>query len=98
MRKISLLLAGAAGLAVVAGAVASPALAQVSFGIDIGPPSYHQPYRGRHGYNSYRYNSYGYNTRPFYAPYYGYNQPYTYGNPNYYQYNRNHDYPGYYSR
>lgn len=101
MRKLSLVLITAAGLALVAAATA-PALAEVR--ISIGTPSYPQPY----------YGYYGYNRSPYYAPYYGtpnnYNSYYdpgystyrdrgynTYSSPYSRSYDR-YDYPGYYQR
>jgi len=95
MRKLSLLLASAAGLALIAGTAATPALAQIRLGIDLGPPTYYRPYNG---YNN------GYNSRPYYDPYYGtypnqgYNTyPYPSYNPYYGRYDR-YNYPGYYGR
>ena len=93
MRKISLVLAGAAGLALIATVVAGPALAEVRFGINFGPPSYYQPNYGYYGYDSY-----GYNNRSYYTPYYGYYQDHPYGNSNHYRYSQHNDYPGYYGR
>ena len=94
MRKLSMALVAAAGLTLVAGAAASPALAQVRLDIGIGPQQYYG-YQGTH---------YGYSTRPYYAPYYY--QPYynprpTYSAPYYNQYSNpyyHHTYPGTYGR
>lgn len=95
MRKLSIALTAAAGLALVAGVAAAPALADLR--ITIGPPSYYQPYYG---------NTYGYSSRPYYySPNYGTypNRGYnTYSYPNYApypnRYNNNYYYPGYYGR
>lgn len=59
MRKIATALALATGIAVTAGAIATPALADVDFrfGINLGPPAYYGPY---YGYRPY-----------YYTPYYG---------------------------
>jgi hypothetical protein len=93
MHKLSMALA-AAGLTLVAGAAAVPALGQVRLEIGVGPHSYY----GNHG------THYGYNTRPYYAPYYY--QPYynprpSYSYPYYNQYSNpyyRHSYPGTYGR
>jgi hypothetical protein len=96
MRKLSIALTAAAGLALVAGVAAAPALADLR--ITIGPPTYYQP-----NYGTY----YGYNTRPYYSPSYRTypNRRYnTYPNyaPNYAPYSRRYDrnyyYPGYFGR
>jgi len=99
MRKLSIVLLTAASLALVVGAAAAPALAEVRFGINIGPPSYYTPSYG---------NYYGYNSQPYYDPYHGnypnrgyntYSYPYSAPNSAPYsgRYNR-HYYPGYYER
>jgi hypothetical protein len=102
MRKLSIALTAAAGLALVAGLAAAPALAELR--ITLGAPSYNQPY---YGYQpNYGTNYYGYN-RPYYTPYYGTypNQGYTtYSYPNYApyssSYNRNYysSFPGFFGR
>jgi len=58
MRKIATALALATGLSLTAGAIATPALADVDFrfGINIGPPAYYGPY---YGYRYYHYHPYG---------------------------------------
>lgn len=63
MRKIATALALAAGISLTAGAIATPALADVDFrfGINVGPPAYYGPY---YGYRPYYYD-------PYYNPYYG---------------------------
>ena len=93
MRKLSIALAAAAGLVLVAGAPAAPALAELR--VTIGPPYYYQPNYG---------NYYGYNTSPYYGTYryQGYNTySYPYYAPNYApysRYDRDYYYPGYYGR
>jgi hypothetical protein len=95
MRKLMLVLATTAGLALLACASATPALAQVSLDVNIGPPTYGHNY-GRY----YGYNSRSYNTPYYYSPYSnpGYN---TYSNPYPYRYpapySRYHDH-GYFGR
>ena len=101
MRKLSIALTAAAGLALVAGAAAAPALADLR--ITFGEPNYYQPY---YGYQpNYGTNYYGYNTRPYYSPYYGTypNRGYTtYSYRNYApysgRYDQNYYYPGYFGR
>jgi hypothetical protein len=94
MRKLSMALVAAAGLTLLAGAAAAPAIAQVRLEIGVGPHSYY----GNQG------TYYGYNNRPYYAPYYyqpyynprpGIVYPYynQYSNPYY-----RHTYPGIYLR
>lgn len=98
MRKLSIALTTAAGLALVAAAAAAPALADLR--ITIGPPTYYQPNYG---------NYYGYNNGPYYSPYYRtnpnrYYNTYSYPNyaPNYApypgRYDRNYYYPGHFGR
>ena len=72
MRKLSIALTAAAGLVLVAGAAAAPALAELR--VTIGPPTYYQPNYG---------NYYGYNTGRYYSPYYGIYRNRSY---NYYSY------------
>ena len=94
MRKTSLILASTAALALVAAAAATPALSQTRWTIEIGPPSYYQPYQS---------DNYGYYSRPYYTPDYGTypNQRYnTYSYPtypNYAPYGRYSDH-GYFGR
>jgi len=86
MRKLSMILATTAGLGLLGGAAAVPALAQVR--LYIGTPLY-VPYYQPYGYNSRpyyyqpynepRYNRYG-NTYPYYNQY---SYPY-YSSPGYY--------------
>lgn len=90
MRKLSLILAATAGLGLLSGAAAVPALAQVS--LYFGTPNYYTPH----------YQPYGYYSRPYYAPYYQrYNEPrYNRNGHQYYNYYSNpyHRYPGHFGR
>jgi len=102
MRKISLVLASTAGLALLAGAAAAPAAAQIRLDLGFGPSTYYQPYNGyNQRYDGYR-PYYGYNNGYYaYRPYDGYNNGYysrPYGYPTYNSYGNYYNSPGYYGR
>jgi len=69
MRKIATALALATGISLTAGAIATPALADIGFrfGINVGPPAYY--YGPYYGYRPYYYNHYYY-YHYYYDPYY----------------------------